>query len=67
MSFGELQSVSEKEQIMFYLRILQFDVLTSMQLVRSNLQSLYDRLQKVVEGESQNQTPSLYPHSAQRA
>ena len=57
----------KKEQIMSYLWTLQSDVFTSMQIVRSDLQSLYDRLQRVEEGESQSQTPSLYPHPAQGA
>ena len=66
MSSDELQSVSEMEQIMSYLRTLQADVQTGMQSVRSDLQSLSDRLQKVEEGESQSQTPSPSPRPAQR-
>ena len=67
MVSDELQSVSEMEQIMSYLRTLQADVQTGMQSVRSDLQSLSDRLQKVEEGESQSQTPSPSPRPAQRA
>ena len=67
MASDELQSVSEMEQIMSYLRTLQADVQTGMQSVRSDLQSLSDRLQKVEEGESQSQTPSPSPRPAQRA
>ena len=70
MASDELQSVSEMEQIMSYLRTLQADVQTGMQSVRSDLQSLSDCLQKVQEGESQfdqSQTPSPSPHPAQRA
>ena len=52
---------------MSYLRTLQADVQTGMQSVRSDLQSLSDRLQKVEEGESQSQTPSPSPRPAQRA
>ena len=52
---------------MSYLRTLQADVQTGMQSVRSDLQSLSDRLEKVEEGESQSQTPSPSPRPAQRA
>ena len=51
---------------MSYLRTLQADVQTGMQSVRSDLQSWFDRLQKVEEGESQSQTPPPSPHPAQR-
>ena len=67
MASDELQSVSEMEQIMSYLRTLQAGVQTGMQSVRSDLQSLSDRLQKVEERESQSQTPSPPPRPAQRA
>ena len=67
MASDELQSVLEMEQIISYLRTLQADVQTGMQSVRSDLQSLPDRLQKLEEGESQSQTPSPSPRPAQRA
>ena len=67
MASDELQSVSEMEQIMSYLRTLQADVQTGMQSMRSDLQSMSYRLQKVEKGESQSQTPSPSPRPAQRA
>ena len=65
MASDELQSVSEKEELLSYLRRLRSDVLTSMQIVRSDLQILYDRLQRVEEGDSQSQTPFLYQRPGQ--
>ena len=67
MATDELQSVSEMEQTMSYLKTRPADVQTGMQSVRSDLQSLSDRLQKVEEGESQSQTPSPSPRPSQRA
>ena len=67
MASDELQSILEMEQIMSYLRMPQADVQTGTQSMRSDLQSLSDRLQKVEEEESKSQTSPPSPHPAQRA
>ena len=66
MASDELQSDSEMEHVLSQ-DAPSPDVQTGMQSVRSDLQSLSDRLQKVEDGQSQSQTPSPSPRPAQRA